>query len=46
VAAGTATYHLVGPDRLRITGDGPATTYQLDPAAVVVYQAGRLRLAR
>ncbi|MEU4428072.1 putative glycolipid-binding domain-containing protein [Actinoplanes sp. NPDC024001] len=46
VVAGTTTYHLVGPNRLRVTGDGPATTYELDPAGVVAYQAGRLRLAR
>jgi hypothetical protein len=46
LATGAATYHLVGPNRLRVTGDGPAVTYELDPAGVVAYQAGRLRLVR
>jgi hypothetical protein len=46
VVAGATTYHLVSPNRLRVTGDGPATTYELDPAGVVAYQAGRLRLVR
>ncbi|MEU8658982.1 putative glycolipid-binding domain-containing protein [Actinoplanes philippinensis] len=46
VVPGTATYHLVSPHRLRITGDGPAVTYELDHAGLVVYQPGNLRLAR
>jgi hypothetical protein len=46
VIAGTATYHLVSPYRLRITGDGPAVTYELDPAGLVAYQPGHLRLVR
>jgi hypothetical protein len=46
VVAGHTTFHLVSPNRLRVTGDGPAATYELDPAGVVAYQAGRLRLAR
>ncbi|BCY07884.1 putative glycolipid-binding domain-containing protein [Actinoplanes sp. L3-i22] len=46
VVAGTVTYHLVSPQRLRITGDWPAATFELDDAGTVVYQAGRLRLAR
>ncbi|MFC7532821.1 putative glycolipid-binding domain-containing protein [Actinoplanes sp. GCM10030250] len=46
VVPGTTTYHLVSPNRLRVTGDGPPATYEVDPAGVVAYQAGRLRLAR
>ncbi|GAA4936349.1 putative glycolipid-binding domain-containing protein [Actinoplanes utahensis] len=43
---GTATYHLVSPNRLRITGDGPAVTYEVDDAGLVTYQPGNLRLVR
>lgn len=43
---GTATYHLVSPHRLRITGDGPAVTYEVDDAGLVTYQPGNLRLVR
>ncbi len=46
VVLGTVTYHLVSPQRLRITGDWPAATFELDDAGMVVYQAGHLRLAR
>jgi hypothetical protein len=46
VVPGTVTYHLVSPQRLRITGDWPAATFELDAAGTVVYQAGHLRLAR
>jgi hypothetical protein len=46
VVAGTTTYHLVSPNRVRVTGDGPPATFELDPSGVVAYQAGRLRLAR
>jgi hypothetical protein len=46
VVPGQVTYHLVSPQRLRITGDFPAATYELDEAGMVVYQAGHLRLAR
>ncbi|WP_436519946.1 putative glycolipid-binding domain-containing protein [Actinoplanes sp. HUAS TT8] len=46
VVPGTVTYHLVSPQRLRITGDWPAATFELDEAGMVVYQAGHLRLAR
>ncbi|WP_080127807.1 MULTISPECIES: putative glycolipid-binding domain-containing protein [unclassified Actinoplanes] len=46
VLPGTVTYHLVSPQRLRITGDWPASTFELDAAGMAVYQAGHLRLAR
>ncbi|GIE86989.1 putative glycolipid-binding domain-containing protein [Actinoplanes regularis] len=46
VVPGTVTYHLVSPQRLRITGDWPAATFELDGAGMVVYQAGHLRMAR
>ncbi|MFI1990258.1 putative glycolipid-binding domain-containing protein [Actinoplanes sp. NPDC020271] len=46
VVPGNVTYHLVSPQRLRITGDWPAATFELDDAGMVVYQAGHLRLAR
>ncbi|GAA2710740.1 hypothetical protein Apa02nite_049200 [Actinoplanes palleronii] len=46
VVPGTVTYHLVSPNRLRVTGTGPAATFELDDAGTVVYQAGHLRLAR
>ncbi|MEV6306624.1 putative glycolipid-binding domain-containing protein [Actinoplanes sp. NPDC051861] len=46
VVPSATTYHLVSPKRLRVTGDGPATTYELDPSGVVAYQPGRLRLVR
>jgi hypothetical protein len=43
---GLATYHLVSPHRLRVTGDGPAVTYEMDHAGLVAYQPGHLRLVR
>ncbi|GGN43327.1 hypothetical protein FHR83_001816 [Actinoplanes campanulatus] len=46
LVAGTATYHMVSPNRLRITGEGPAATYEIDNAGLVSYQPGNLRLAR
>jgi hypothetical protein len=46
VVPGVATYHLVSPHRLRITGDGPAVTYEMDHAGLVAYQPGNLRLVR
>ncbi|MFC3988453.1 putative glycolipid-binding domain-containing protein [Actinoplanes siamensis] len=46
VMPGTETYHLVSAQRLRVTGDRPAVTYELDAAGIVVSQPGRLRLAR
>jgi hypothetical protein len=44
VVPGTWTYQLVGERRLRVTGDGPAVTYHLDPGGHVTYRPGRLRL--
>ncbi|BCJ46663.1 hypothetical protein GCM10010168_38140 [Actinoplanes ianthinogenes] len=46
VVPGTVTYHLVSPQRLRISGDFPAATLELDAAGMAVYQAGRMRLVR
>ncbi|WIM99087.1 putative glycolipid-binding domain-containing protein [Actinoplanes oblitus] len=46
VVPGQVTYHLVSPQRLRISGDFPAATVELDDAGMAVYQAGRMRLAR
>ncbi|MEV0896079.1 putative glycolipid-binding domain-containing protein [Actinoplanes sp. NPDC049802] len=43
---GTTTYHMVSPNRLRITGDGPAVTYDIDHTGLVTYQPGNLRLVR
>jgi len=41
-----STYHLVGPGRLRIGGDEPASVYDLDGDCLVTYQSGRCRLVR
>ncbi|GAA3349460.1 hypothetical protein GCM10020358_71690 [Amorphoplanes nipponensis] len=46
VLTGMSTYQLVGPHRLRISGDEPASGYELDDAGIVTYQPARLRLAR
>lgn len=46
VVPGTVTYHLLSPQRLRITGDWPAATFELDDAGMVISQAGHVRLAR
>ncbi|GIF15625.1 putative glycolipid-binding domain-containing protein [Actinoplanes teichomyceticus] len=46
VVPGTMTFHLVSPQRLRITGDRPAVTLELDDTGTVAYQPGHLRLAR
>ncbi|WP_433795760.1 hypothetical protein [Actinoplanes sp. CA-252034] len=46
VVSGTATYHLISPHRLRITGDGPAVTYEMNPAGLVAHHPGTLRLVR
>jgi hypothetical protein len=45
VVAGEAVYHRVGDSKLRVGGDGPAVTYDLDPEGIVTYRAGRLRIA-
>ncbi|MGI5240112.1 putative glycolipid-binding domain-containing protein [Dactylosporangium sp. CA-139066] len=46
LATGTSTYQLIGPHRLRITGEGPAALYDLDDAGTVIFQPGRARLVR
>jgi hypothetical protein len=44
VVPGTATFQRVSENRLRVTGDGPASSYDLDAEGIVTYQAGRLRI--
>ena len=44
VIGGGTTLHRVSEHRLRVTGDGPATTYDLDGEGIVTYQPGRLRI--
>ncbi|MFI7599926.1 putative glycolipid-binding domain-containing protein [Actinoplanes sp. NPDC049681] len=44
VLPGVSTYQMLGPHRLRVTGDDPACTYEVDDAGVVTYQPGRYRL--
>jgi len=44
VLPGPATFQRVGEHRLRVTGDGPAATYDLDADGIVTYQPGRLRI--
>jgi hypothetical protein len=46
VLVGTSTYHLVSDHRLRITGDEPSATYDLDDDGVVLYQPGTVRRVR
>jgi hypothetical protein len=41
-----STYQLISGHRLRIGGDEPSVTCELDPAGLVTYQTARLRLAR
>ena len=45
VAAGESSFHRVGEHKLRVSGDGPAVTYDLDAEGIVTYQPGRLRIA-
>jgi hypothetical protein len=45
VLPGISTYQLVSEHRLRISGDEPASGYELDDAGIVTYQPARLRLA-
>ena len=45
VLTGTSVYQLVSAHRLRVSGDEPAATYELDDAGIVVSQPGRFRLA-
>ncbi|MEV4642130.1 putative glycolipid-binding domain-containing protein [Actinoplanes sp. NPDC049548] len=46
VLPGVSTFQLLGTHRLRVTGDDPACTYELDDAGTVTYQPGRYRLVR
>src|SRR4051794_24562191 len=46
VFAGVSTYQLVSAHRLRISGEEPASGYELNDAGIVTYQPARLRLAR
>jgi hypothetical protein len=46
VLAGASTYQLIGRCRLRVGGDEPATTYELDDTGLVTRQRARLRLVR
>jgi hypothetical protein len=46
VEVGESRYQRVGDHRLRVTGDEPAASYDLDAAGVVTYQPGRLRIVR
>jgi hypothetical protein len=41
-----ATFHRVSAGRLRVTGDGPAATYDLDADGIVTYQPGRWRISQ
>jgi hypothetical protein len=45
VATGTSTYQLVSDQRLRVGGDEASIVLDLDPAGIVTYRPGRLRLA-
>jgi hypothetical protein len=45
VAAGESSFHRLGEHKLRVSGDGPAVTYDLDAEGIVTYQPGRLRIA-
>jgi hypothetical protein len=44
VVAGPATFQRVGEHRLRVGGDGPVATYDLDEDGIVTYRPGRLRI--
>lgn len=44
VVPGPATFQRIGEHRLRVGGDGPAATYDLDADGIVTYQPGRLRI--
>ncbi len=46
VLPGVSEYHLLSADRLRIAGDEPGSTYDLDANGTVVYQPGRFRIIR
>jgi hypothetical protein len=46
VVPAPATFHRLGENRLRVTGDGPIATFALDADDIVTYQPGRLRITR
>ena len=46
VVVGQSRYQRLGDHRLRVSGDEPAASYDLDAAGVVTYQPGRLRIVR
>jgi hypothetical protein len=46
VVLGESRYQRVGGLRLRVTGEEPAVSYDVDEAGVVLYQPGRLRITR
>ena len=46
VVPAPVTLHRVGEHRLRVTGDGPVATYDLDGDGIATYQPGRLRITR
>jgi hypothetical protein len=45
VAPGESAFHRVSDHKLRVAGDGPAVSYDLDAEGIVTYQAGKLRIA-
>jgi hypothetical protein len=45
VVPGDAALQRVSEHRLRVGGDGPAVSYDLDAEGIVTYQAGRLRIS-
>ncbi|GIF00684.1 putative glycolipid-binding domain-containing protein [Paractinoplanes rishiriensis] len=45
VVPAPSTFQRFGENRLRVTGDGPAATYDLDAEGIVTYQPGRLRIS-
>jgi hypothetical protein len=45
VVPAPSTLHRVSDHRLRVTGDGPVATYELDSDGIVTYQPGRLRIS-
>lgn len=45
VVPGEASFHRISEQKLRVAGDGPAVSYDLDAEGIVTYQPGRLRIA-
>ena len=46
VVPGSAALHRVSEHRLRVSGDGPAATFDLDGEGIVTYQPGKLRISQ